>query len=128
MQLILVYFAKRYTSSITRSDLSALVVCENGIGTSAILRERIKQEIPEIKEISLSRVSNLNNLDLKNYDLVLSTLKLKGFSRDYLLVSPLLLDDEIQQIRAYLKNINRNIQLQKRQTYYLLNVIRLQKN
>lgn len=113
MQLILVYFAKEYTSSITRSDLSALVVCENGIGTSAILRERIKQEIPEIKEISLSRVSNLNNLDLKNYDLVLSTLKLKGFSRDYLLVSPLLLDDEIQQIRAYLKKYQQKYSVTK---------------
>lgn len=42
-------------------------------------------------------------LDLQKYDLILSTLELKGFSRDYLLVSPLLLDDEINHIHSYIK-------------------------
>jgi mannitol operon transcriptional antiterminator len=69
--------------------LSALVICENGIGTSAILSARLKKEFPEIKQIKVSRVSTLNQIDLSQYNLIFSTLKLKGFSRDYQLVSPL---------------------------------------
>lgn len=103
MQLVLLYFANEYTSRKNSQSLSALVICENGIGTSAILGARLKQKFPEIKHIKLSRVSNLAELDLQKYDLILSTLELKGFSRDYLLVSPLLLDDEINHIHSYIK-------------------------
>lgn len=104
LQLILLYFANEYTSRNQQRSLSALVICENGIGTSAILGAKLKREFSEIKEVKTSRVSALNQLDLANYNLVFSTLKLKGFSRDYLLVSPLLLEDELTKIRTYLKN------------------------
>lgn len=104
LQLILLYFANEYTNHNNNRSLSALVICENGIGTSAILSARLKKEFSEIKQIKISRVSVLNQLDLSKYNLIFSTLKLKGFSRDYQLVSPLLLDDEIERIRAYLKN------------------------
>ncbi|RVU70196.1 MULTISPECIES: HTH domain-containing protein [Lactobacillus] len=103
LQLILLYFANEYTSQSNNRNLSALVICENGIGTSAILGAKLKREFTEIKQVKTSRVSTLNQLDLSNYNLIFSTLKLKGFPRDYLLVSPLLLDDELQKIRDYLK-------------------------
>ena len=104
LQLILLYFANEYTSRNQQRNLSALVICENGIGTSAILGAKLKREFSEIKEVKTSRVSALNQIDLSNYNLIFSTLRLKGFSRDYLLVSPLLLDDELIKIRAYLKD------------------------
>ncbi len=104
MQLILLYFANEYTSQNNSRNLSALVICENGIGTSAILSARLKKEFSEIKQIKVSRVSTLNQIDLSQYNLIFSTLKLKGFSRDYQLVSPLLLDNEIDRIRNYLKD------------------------
>ena len=102
--MILLYFANEYTSRNQQRNLSALVICENGIGTSAILGAKLKREFSEIKEVKTSRVSALNQIDLSNYNLIFSTLRLKGFSRDYLLVSPLLLDDELIKIRAYLKD------------------------
>lgn len=104
LQLILLYFANEYTSRNNDRNLSALVICENVIGTSAILSARLKKEFPEIKQVKATRVSALNQLDLAKYNLIFSTLKLKGFSRDYQLVSPLLLEDEIARIRAYLKS------------------------
>lgn len=42
-QLILLYFANEYTKSNLNRNLSALVICENGIGTSAILSARLKK-------------------------------------------------------------------------------------
>ncbi|WP_297950638.1 HTH domain-containing protein [uncultured Lactobacillus sp.] len=104
LQLILLYFANEYSSRNQQRSLSALVICENGIGTSAILGAKLKREFSEIKEVKTSRVSALNQIDLANYNLIFSTLKLKGFSRDYILVSPLLLEDELVKIRTYLKN------------------------
>lgn len=104
MQLLLLYFANEYTNAVHNQEFTALVICENGIGTSAILKTRLKKELPEIKHIQLSKVADLAQIDLKNYDLILSTLELKGFSRKYQLVSPLLLDDEIARIRTYLKD------------------------
>lgn len=104
LQLILLYFANEYTSQNKDRNLSALVICENGIGTSAILSARLKKEFPEINQVKTTRVSALNQLDLAKYNLVFSTLKLQAFSRDYQLVSPLLLDDEITRIRTYLKS------------------------
>lgn len=103
LQLLLLYFANEYTSKQNYKNISVLIICENGIGTSAILGERLKQEIPEIKHIKLSKVSDLPNLNLRDYDLILSTLELKGFPRDYQLVSPLLLDDEVERVKNYLR-------------------------
>ncbi|MBP2058375.1 mannitol operon transcriptional antiterminator [Lactobacillus colini] len=111
LQLLLLYFANEYTNSRNNHDLNALVICENGIGTSAILRTRLRQELPEIKQIKISKVADLSRLNLQDYDLILSTLELKGFSRKYQLVSPLLLSDEISKIKNYLKDYERKFSL-----------------
>lgn len=108
LQLLLLYFANEYTSRHYRGDLKALVICENGIGTSSILGQRLKQEIPEVKKVKISRIAQLQDLDLSSYDLILSTLKLPGFPRKYQIVSPLLLDDEISNIKDYLKDYQEN--------------------
>lgn len=115
-QLLLLYFAKEYTSRKNINYFSALVICENGIGTSAILRTRLKQEFPSFEKIRIYQVSELANVNLQDFDVILSTLKLAGFPRDYLLVSPLLLDDEINKIRSYLKNYTRKYPLRSKKT------------
>lgn len=104
LQLLLLYFANEYTSRQNVQKLNVLVICENGIGTSAILSNRLKQEFPEIKQIKLSKVSDLPNIDIDQYELIVSTLELNGFSRDYELVSPLLLQDEIDRIKLDLRS------------------------
>ncbi|MGQ5709249.1 BglG family transcription antiterminator [Lactobacillus sp. PSON] len=113
MQLLLLYFANEYTSIKNNQQINALVICENGIGTSAILRARLKQEFPEIKNIDLSKVADLANDNLQKYDLIISTLELKGFSKKYLLVSPLLLSDEIKRIKSYLNEYERKFPIIK---------------
>lgn len=104
LQLLLLYFANEYNNSNYRRNISALVICDNGIGTSAILASRLRNELPQIKDIKLAKASELSKIDLENYDIILSTLKLPGFPREYQLVSPLLLKDEINSIKNYLKD------------------------
>ena len=103
-QLILLYFANEYTNRRYLQDLAALIVCENGIGTANILASRLKKELPEIKRVSITHLAVLGQVDLQQYDLILSTLELPGFPREYQLVSPLLLNDEVKRLKDYLAN------------------------
>lgn len=102
MQLLLLYFANEYRNASKQHQFSALVICDNGIGTAAILASRLRAEFPVIKQLKLAKASQLGQLPLQQYDLILSTLKLPGFPREYKLVSPLLLEDEFEGIKQYL--------------------------
>ena len=106
-QLLLLYFANEYTNRRYLQDLSALIVCENGIGTANILASRLKKELPEIKRVKISHLASLGQIDLQKYDLILATLELPGFPREYQLVSPLLLNDEVKRLKDYLANYQR---------------------
>lgn len=105
LQLLLLYFANEYTNQRYHEHIDALVICENGIGTSVILAQRLKQVFSEIKDVKISRIYELKELDLANYDLIVSTLPLSGFPGDYQLVSPLLLPDEIERIKVCLDKL-----------------------
>lgn len=100
LQLLLLYFANEYGNRSQHRNLSALVICDNGLGTSAILASRLKKEIPEIEAVKTTRVSQLPKIHLEEYDIIFSTLNLPGFPRDYHLVSPLLLGDELKRVRS----------------------------
>ncbi|MDF7639387.1 helix-turn-helix domain-containing protein [Lactobacillus sp. ESL0791] len=102
MELLLLYFANEYENKYDVNKFSVLIVCENGIGVSSILRSRIRQEVPEIKNITLSKISDLPLLNLSKYDLLLSTIELKNFTANYQLVSPLLPAEQVNKIKDYL--------------------------
>lgn len=104
-QLILLYFANSYAS--TKSNyLSALVICPNGVGTASILKSRLRREIPELAEIKIAKVSQLNEIHPNHYDVILSTLNLPGFDWDYHIVSPLLVGDEIARIKSFINKFD----------------------
>lgn len=102
-QLLLLYFANECENHKYGNGLSALVICENGFSTSQILKSRLTQELPEIDKIDTSKIAKLNQVDVANYDLILTTIDLPGFSREYQVVSPLLLNNEVKKIKNYLK-------------------------
>lgn len=100
LQLLLLYFANEYGNRQPRRNLSALVICDNGLGTSAILATRLQKELPEIKQVKTARASGLAQLKLEDYDIIFSTLDLPGFPREYHLVSPLLLGGELDRVKS----------------------------
>lgn len=103
-QLILLYFANAYENSETQGNFSALIICPNGIGASRILKERLSKQFKEIQQIDVADVNQLMTLDYSQYDVILSTMKLPHFDGDYLVVSPLLLDDELNKIKQMVQN------------------------
>lgn len=101
---ILIHFASSFEQQRQNKPINALVVCANGIGTARVLESRLKKTIPEINDYKVSRVAELNHLDLKKYDIILSTIFLPGFKLPYKVISPLLLNNEIEEIRGYLND------------------------
>lgn len=96
--------------------IKALVICPTGIGTSKMLASRIKKEISEINLIDIKSIKDITEQrDLDEYDLILSTVRLPFMNREYVLVSPLLTEENISTIRMFLQNHIES--LTKRQRY-----------
>ncbi|MGG3988498.1 BglG family transcription antiterminator [Bacillus smithii] len=85
-------------------DLSALIICSSGIGTSKMLATRLKQELPEIKNFQIASVFELNQLPIDDFDLVISTIELPSFPSDYIVVSPILTNEEMKKLRNYIRH------------------------
>lgn len=100
---VVIHFAASLERNPIQKELSALVLCSSGIGTAKILENRMNKFIPEIERIEIAKISQMNHIDFKEFDLILSTIYLPDFSLPYKVISPLLLDDEIYEIKQELK-------------------------
>ena len=96
---IVIHFAASIERNPIKRAISALVLCSSGIGTARILESRLKKYVPEIDTIEIMKLSQMSHIDFKTYDLILSTIYLPNFALPYKLISPLLLDDEIQKLK-----------------------------
>ncbi|MFD2368771.1 BglG family transcription antiterminator [Brevibacillus sp. GCM10020057] len=80
----------------------ALVVCSSGIGSSKILATRIQKEIPEIVSLKNLSLFEVGRVPDHEYDLIISTIPLPSSPMEYVVVSPLLPQEDIQKIKYYL--------------------------
>ncbi|WP_110926035.1 BglG family transcription antiterminator [Bacillus massiliglaciei] len=89
--------------------IKALVVCPTGIGTSKMLASRIKREFPEIDSVEIRSIKDIQRTgSLHQYDVIISTVRLPFTDLAYVLVNPLLTEDNIVAIKGYLQtNIER---------------------
>ena len=100
---IVIHFASSLERSPSSRNITVLVLCSSGIGTSKILESRILKYLPEINVVHVSKISQMDSIHFEQYNLILSTIFLPGFPHSYRVISPLLLDDEIRDIRDYMK-------------------------
>lgn len=84
------------------ANLSVLVVCSSGLGTSKMLANRLRKEVPEIQHVSTTSLLELSKVQYTLYDVVLSTVPLPINEADYHLISPLLTDEDIANVRRSL--------------------------
>lgn len=82
-------------------DLKAYIVCSSGIGTSKMLVSRLQREIPEIAEVVNVSLFELNELQISDRDLIISTIYLQDFTKEYMIVSPFMTQEEIKQVQLY---------------------------
>ena len=102
---IVLHFGSALVMREEKLSIHALVVCPTGIGTSKMLASRIKKEIIGIDHIDIKSIKEVQDqTNLKDYDLIISTVKLPFLSSGYLLVSPLLTEENILAIKNFLRN------------------------
>ncbi|QTJ56536.1 BglG family transcription antiterminator [Dolosigranulum pigrum] len=97
---IVIHFASAFERTAEINDLSILIVCSSGVGTAKILESRLVKNIPETNAVDISTVSNLYKHNFEEYDLILSTIFLNGFEQEYKVVTPLIMDDEMENIKT----------------------------
>lgn len=102
---VVIHFATSLERYPTGKSISALVLCSSGIGTAKILESRLNKYVPEIETVQAAKISEMNHINFQDYDMILSTVFLPGFELPYKMISPLLLEDEIAEIRFYAKDI-----------------------
>ncbi|MEC6747904.1 transcription antiterminator [Marinilactibacillus sp. XAAS-LB27] len=105
---VVVHFASAYERNSNAQLLNVLIICSSGMGTAKILESRLRKNVPEVTTVDVSRISQLHQLNFEQYDLILSTIFLQGFEKDYKVVTPLLMEDELKSIRKYIEQVLRD--------------------
>ena len=105
------YLVLHFANSLERSPKVIAVdiagISPSGLASTRMLEMRLRKHFPFINEIVFFRIADLGKLNLEEkFDLTISTSLLPGYSGKYLLVSPLLLEDEIKQLKEAFRAID----------------------
>ncbi|MEC5423425.1 PRD domain-containing protein [Virgibacillus sp. C22-A2] len=100
---LVLHFAAFLLHGEIDSNLRALVICSSGIGTAKMLATRLKQSVPEIKHVENKSLFDLDHSGADDYDIIVSTIPLKGFDGDYTLASPMLTQSEVHRIKKSIR-------------------------
>lgn len=100
---IVLHFGSALEIKKEEAKLKALVVCSSGIGSSKMLASRLKKELPDIESFDMSSLIELKGRDVQSYDLIVSTVPIPYESIDYIMVSPLLNEEDTNQVKQYIK-------------------------
>lgn len=103
---IVIYFLASM-DSLSKHSISVLVVCSSGIGSSKMLRSRLEREFSEIDVKKIISLHKLHDEDLKQYDLIISTVPLDLDEKKYLCVSPLLNEEEKKSVKKKIESLNK---------------------
>jgi mannitol operon transcriptional antiterminator len=86
----------------------ALIVCENGVGTSRILQKQLEELLPNVDVIDIITLREYRNYSLTNIDFVISTIPISSSKIPIYIVRPILTPaDKIMLLREtnnYLEN------------------------
>ncbi|MGB3681638.1 MAG: BglG family transcription antiterminator [Rubrobacteraceae bacterium] len=81
-----------------------LVLCSSGIATTKMLSSRLENAFPQIQTIKNSSLFEIEDLNLADFDLVVSTVSLPAPDGSYVQVQPFLPEDDLERIRDHLRN------------------------
>lgn len=84
--------------------LRVLVICPNGISTAKILYGKLKSKFPEIDEVDVCSLREMDEKIKGNYDIILSTVDVsKKSDNDILFISPFLPGKDIEKVSALIQ-------------------------
>ncbi|MED1124692.1 BglG family transcription antiterminator [Bacillus atrophaeus] len=100
---LVLHFGSALEIKKEEAKIKALIVCSSGIGSSKMLASRLKKELPEIQSFDMSSLIELKDRDIRAYDMIVSTVPIPYENIDYIVVSPLLNEEDANQVKQYIK-------------------------
>ncbi len=102
------FVAMHFGAALDRAQGSfpqrVLVLCSSGIATSKMLASRLENAFPQIQSIKNSSLFEIEDLNLADFDLVVSTVSIPAPDESYVRVQPFLAEDDLERIRDHLRN------------------------
>lgn len=99
-------FQENYNMNLT---VNVIVVCNSGLSTAVLLKQRLHMIVPELNVISTCRVSDvIKEAENINPDFIISTVPLKMNQYKVIEVNPLLNAEDVNVIRRNLTNLSYN--------------------
>ncbi|QCX32917.1 transcription antiterminator [Caloramator sp. E03] len=86
-----------------KENLKILIVCPNGISTAKILCNKIKNRFPEINEIDVCSLREMDEKIKEDYDIILSTVEINKKYENIAVISPFLQNDDVEKINSLIK-------------------------
>lgn len=110
------YLATYFQAALenSTSEKRVLVVCHSGYGTSQLLAARLKKAFPQWTIVDIVSVHMLKNMDMSDIDFIVSTVDIDVKDKMHIVVSALLMESDIKNIKNTLMNTsmnNKNIDL-----------------
>ena len=107
------YIALHLGAAVERITQSwkVIIVCSSGVGTSQLLASKIKRYLPQIEIVEILSTHELDNKELENVDLIISTIPLSNTKKDVITVSPILTESDLSRIKEkinYLSQADKN--------------------
>ncbi|MGI8314858.1 BglG family transcription antiterminator [Halobacillus mangrovi] len=101
---LVMHFASSLLNMEGVRGLRVLVVCSSGIGTAKILSAKLQRQFQEIEEVDHQSLFDLKELELTDYDLIVSTIPLEKVE-DFVLVNPMLPTADVHRLQHRIRKV-----------------------
>ncbi|MDU3336521.1 BglG family transcription antiterminator [Paraclostridium bifermentans] len=105
---IAIHFATAIERAKQKISYKSIIVCNTGIGTSELIKTKLRRYFPEIEVVGCYQLHYLQKLDLVGIDFIISTINIdkdKLKNKNLIYVSHVLDDIDIQNIEDELNKI-----------------------
>lgn len=98
---ITMYLSGALERTRLRPTSRAYVVCPSGVATAWVLVSRIKAEFPQLELIDVMSARAFDMLEAWDADLVISTVPIEACDIPIVVVSPLLIPEDVRHLRRF---------------------------
>lgn len=101
---IALYFQTYLEEKRDTQKYKSLIICENGVGTSSLVRLQLETRFPNLEVIDVLPKYMVEEQEFKNVDFVISTTKIQEIiPKEVIYVSPVLTDNDFNEVNKYLR-------------------------
>lgn len=98
------HFASAVKELKEAPKVSTLVVCTSGIATSRMLTKKLLGKFPQLTIIEQGSIIDLKKMDTTDFDLIISTVGIRDAQFEYILVSPMLSEEDARKLERVIND------------------------